>query len=288
MCEVRLGHAPNYNPLLLKVEASAIIAPMSLQVAAHQVEGYRVNTAVYEGPLDLLLQLIERAELDITTLALAQVTDQYLEYMKGLEEQSAAEVSGFLIIAARLVQIKSAALLPRPPIQVVEEEEDPGEALARQLITYKRFKELAHVLTQREESGLRTYLRVAPPAVKVEPRLDLSDVTMHDLLLAAREIFFSKPDLPALSRVVSMPRVTIREKIRIIVDALRSMGGGSFRSFLRQKGDRLEIVVTFLAMLELIKRQVVEASQEDLFGEIDVRSTGEWNDKDEAQLEFIE
>src|SRR5512133_1721217 len=126
---------------------------MNLQVAAHQVEGYRVNTPVYEGPLDLLLQLIERAELDITTLALAQVTDQYLAHMRKMQEadgsgQSAAEVSGFLVIAAR------------------------------QLLTYKRFKELAAALTARETAGLRTYLRVAQPAVKVEARLDINDLTL--------------------------------------------------------------------------------------------------------------
>jgi segregation and condensation protein A len=266
---------------------------MSLQVAAHQVEGYRVNTPVYEGPLDLLLQLIERAELDITTLALAQVTDQYLAHLREMqkvdaEAQSAAEVSGFLVIAARLLQIKSAALLPRVVIETVEEEEDPGEALARQLITYKRFKELSAVLAKREESGLRTYLRVAPPVIKFEARLDLSDLTLSDLTLAAYEILASKPDLPALSRVVSMPRVTIREKIRIILDGLRSLGGNTFHSFLKRRGDRLEVVVTFLAMLELIKRHVVEASQPDLFGEIEVKPTGDWNEEEDNQLEFIE
>lgn len=262
---------------------------MSLQVAAHQVEGYRVNTAVYEGPLDLLLQLIEHAELDITTLALAQVTDQYLAHLRSIGERNAAEVSGFLVIAARLVQIKSAALLPRPALQQPsEEEEDPGEALARQLIAYKRFKELAANLSRREEQRLQTYLRVAPPHVKVEARLDLSGISLVDLIQAARQIFFSQPDLPALSRVVSMPRVTIREKIRTIVNALRELGNTTFRNFLKRKGDRLEIVVTFLAMLELIKRRVVEASQPDMFGEIEIKSTGEWNEKEDTQLEFID
>ena len=109
---------------------------MNLQVAAHQVEGYQIHTPVFEGPLDLLLQLIERAELNITTLALAQVTDQYLAHLRLMKEQDAAEVSGFLVIAARLLQIKSAALLPRPAIeQAAVEEEDSGEALARQLDT---------------------------------------------------------------------------------------------------------------------------------------------------------
>jgi segregation and condensation protein A len=267
---------------------------MSLQVAAHQVEGYRVNTPVYEGPLDLLLQLIERAELDITTLALAQVTDQFLAHLKELqngnnERYTAAEVSSFLVIAARLLQIKSAALLPHIPIETAEEEEeDSGEALARQLITYKRFKELSGILLQREEAGLRTYLRVAPPVIKVEARLDLSNVTITDLARAAFEIFASKPDLPALSRVVAMSRVTIREKILTILNDLRGISNGTFSGFLRRRGDRLEIVVTFLAMLELIKRHVVEASQLDLFAEIEVTPTGDWEEAEDAQLEFIE
>lgn len=268
-----------------------IIAGVSLQVAAHQIEAYRVNTAVYEGPLDLLLQLIERTELDITSLALAQVTNQYLAYLRAMQDidQDAAEVSGFLVIAARLVQIKSAALLPRPAlIASTEEEEDPGEALARQLILYKRFKELAAFLSQREAAGLHTYLRVASPTVKVEARLDLSSLTLGDLVQAAREIFLGKPDLPALSRIVSAPRVTIREKIRSIVDSLRVYGMTTFLSFIKRRNDRLEIVVTFLAMLELIKRQVVEASQSEMFGDIELKSTGEWDDKEDAQLEFIE
>lgn len=268
---------------------------MSLQVAAYQVEGYRVHTPDYEGPLDLLLQLIERAELDITTLALAQVTDQYLAHLRQMQQenagaQDAAEVSGFLVIAARLLQIKSAALLPRPALDVdhSEEEEDPGEALARQLILYKRFKELAGVLSQREEAGLHTYLRVAPPAVKVEARLDLEKVTLANLIQAAREIFFSQPDLPALSRVVAAPRVTIREKIQMITRTLRTFPRSQFTRFLKHRGDRLETVVTFLAMLELIKRRVVEVSQPDLFGEIEVTATGEWDDQEENTLEFIE
>lgn len=274
---------------------SAIITPMTFQVAAHQVEGYRISTPVYEGPLDLLLQLIERAELDITTLALAQVTDQYLAHMRLMQQnedasgENAAEVSGFLVIAARLLQIKSAALLPRVTVEASDEpEEDPGEALARQLIIYKRFKELAAVLTERESAGLRTYLRVAPPVIKIEARLDLSGVTLNDLVLAAREIFEAAPNLPALSRVVAMPRVTIREKILIIVDSMRNLRRATFRNFLKQRGDRLEIVVTFLAMLELIKRHIVEAKQEDMFGEIDLVPTGEWDEKEDTQLEFIE
>ncbi len=267
---------------------------MSLQVAAHQVEGYRITTPVYEGPLDLLLQLIERAELDITSLALAQVTDQYLAHLRAMQsaeenQQDAAEVSGFLVIAARLAQIKSAALLPRIPLEALPtEEEDPAEALARQLIVYKRFKEIAVGLAQRESDGLRAYLRVAPPAVKVEGRLDLTGITPHDLIQAARATLLDRPSLPALSQVVAAPRITIREKIRAIIDILRRQGQARFAIFLKQRHDRLEVVVTFLAMLELIKRRMVDATQSELFGDIELKSTGEWDEKEDSQLDFIE
>jgi segregation and condensation protein A len=129
---------------------------------------------------------------------------------------------------------------------------------------------------------------VAAPTIKVEGKLDLSGVTLHDLLAAAREIFLSKPNLPALSRVVAAPRVTIREKIHAIVGTLRDYGRTTFSHFLKQKSDRLEVVVTFLAMLELVKRHVVSANQGELFGNIELTPTGEWDEKEDSQLEFIE
>lgn len=246
---------------------------MTLQVAGNQTTGYRISMELYEGPLDLLLDLIERAELDITKLALAQVTDQYLDYMKHLEVRNATEVSAFLVIAAKLIQIKSAALLPRPTLDPsLEPEEDTAEALARQLIIYKRFKELAGFIASREEAGLHTYLRLAPPAITVQAQLDLSDVTLEDLVAVAREIFFDRSNLPPLSQVVSMQRVTIREKIQTILSTLKTDGKASFRNLLSGNSTKVEVVVTFLAMLELIKRYMVEVEQDNLFGDIRVQS----------------
>ena len=240
---------------------------MSLQVAGHQTEGYRINTPVYEGPLDLLLDLIDKAELDITKLALAQVTDQYLDYFRDLADCNAAEVSAFLVIAARLVLIKSTALLPRPISPDHPVEEDDGEALAQQLIQYRRFKQLAAWLAGRENANLRTYLRLAAPAPRFEPRLDMEDITLEDLVGIAYQVFVGKADLPALSKVVSMQRITIREKIQAIIDILRREGSTSFRT-LSDSHTKLEIVITFLAMLELIKRSFIEVEQNDLFGDI--------------------
>ena len=261
---------------------------MSLNIAEHQTEKYQVTTNVYEGPLDLLLQLIERAELDITSLALAQVTDQYLEHIKLLENRDPEEVSAFLVIAARLIQIKSAALLPKQVVPSLnDEEEDPGEALARQLILYKRFKEIASNLREQEEQNLRTYLRLAPLDIKVEPTLDMSGITIEDLIQAARYALANKPSLTSLSKVVTMSRITIREKIYRILEVIKIKDSSTFKEMLSEK-NRVEIVVTFLALLELIKRHIVEAEQDQLFGDIQFRSAGEWNEEDINDIDFDE
>lgn len=262
---------------------------MDFQIAGHQTDGYKIDTEVYSGPLDLLLQLIEKAELDITRLALAQVTDQYLEYMHHLEIQDAAEVSAFLVIAAKLVQIKSAALLPKPVNPDLQVEEDPGESLARQLIIYKRFKELSKFLESREAAGLHTYLRLDTTAsLQIPSRLDISELTLEALVQAARDIFGSPNNLPPLSEVVSISRFTIRQKISTILDTLKKTGKLTFRSLLSEKGNRVEIVVTFLAMLELVKRHMIGATQPALFGDIELQPEGEIAALEDEELEFVD
>ena len=245
---------------------------------------YKVRTPVYEGPIDLLLDLIERAELDITALSLAMVTDQYLDYIHGLEQKDPNELSGFLVIAARLLQIKSEALLPRP---VVREpgEEDVGHALVDQLRLYKRFKEIGAWLDIRQQAGWRTYLRIAPPP-KIEPKLDPSSLTVEALLSAAQSVFARLPEKEPLASVIAAPRVTIREKIDLIAKALRGIEAASFRSLFGENPSRLEIVVTFLALLELVKRFRVQASQASLFSDIRMERLQEWGEEEQIDLEF--
>jgi segregation and condensation protein A len=256
---------------------------MELNVVSHQASGYTVTIPVYEGPLDLLLQLIEHAELDITAVTLAQVTNQYLAYIHQMLVP-AEEISAFLVIAAKLLQIKSEALLPRPPIRETGEE-DPGEALARQLRIYKRFKELSNWLDDRETRHLRNYLRVAPPP-KVEGRLDLSDVSLADLLAAAEGIFSDEAEKQALGTVISAPRVTIREKIAWIAERLGQNHHTTFSGLLGKKPTRLEIVVTFLALLELVKRYRVAARQNGLFTDIEIEKMEDWGKDEELEIEF--
>jgi segregation and condensation protein A len=248
-------------------------------------QNYTVQLPVYAGPLDLLLQLIERDELDITRVSLAQVTDQFLAYMKVLEQLSLADIADFLVIAARLILIKSEALLPRP-VERQPGEEDPGDELARQLIAYKRYKEIALLLHEREAAGLRTYLRLAPPP-KLEAKLDLSGVTPLHLLEAVRRALSLNPELAPLGTVVAPPKVTIRDQIRLIANTLRRDGGRtSFQRMLASAGSRMEVVVTFLAVLELIKRRKIEARQDQHFGDILLFAISDWKEEELAELEF--
>jgi segregation and condensation protein A len=259
---------------------------MSIDPASHQAHRYTVATPIFEGPLDLLLHLIERAELDITRLALAQVTDQYLEHLHTMSVLAAEEVSAFLVVAARLLQIKSEALLPRPPVHD-EGEEDPGEALARQLIEYRKYKKIAGWLSEREAAGLRTYLRLAPP-IRLDSPLDLNGMGIPDLVEAARQVLSRLDQRPELRIVVAPPRVTIRQKIGLIFKQLHQKGKETFLNLLREAHSRLEVVVTFLAMLELIKRQRVQVRQELLFGEIILEPAQDWNENEDFELEFGE
>ena len=245
---------------------------------------YTVHTAVYDGPLDLLLNLIERAELDITSVSLASVTDQYLAYINGLEQINADEISAFLVIAAKLLQIKSEALLPRPPARAPDEE-DSGQSLVDQLKLYKRFKEIGAWMNARQQADLRTFLRVAPPP-KVEPKLDLSNLTLEKLITAATEAFAKERNKQPLGVIIAPPRVTIREKIDMIAKMMKEVERASFRALLDPGASRLEIVVTFLAMLELVKRYRIHAHQEDLFSDIEINRMEDWQDDEEIDIEF--
>jgi segregation and condensation protein A len=235
---------------------------------------YQIATEIYSGPLDLLLQLIERAELDITRLSLAKVTDRYLEHLRSITVRDPIEVSAFLVMAARLVLIKSLVLLPRNQTTNAPLEEDPGELLARQLITYKRFKEIALVLRDRETQGLRTFLRMAPMP-KIPGKLKPGDYQVTDLVNAFANILTSSFQTHPLSEAVSISAITLRQKIDEIVVILQNTHHSTFQSLLPSSHTRLEIIVTFLALLELIKHHSILALQENPFEDIQLESEGE-------------
>ncbi len=237
---------------------------------------YQVRLAVFEGPLDLLLQLIERHQLDITTVALAQVADQYLEYIGLLPELDPDLLADFLVVAARLLLIKSRALLPKPPVAAEEEEEDDAEALARQLLEYKRFKEAATALRAREDAGLRSYVRTATPtraSLSAVPRLSLEGLTVADLADALRAVLARQaPGQPP--EVIAPMLWSITDKIAVIQRAIARTGTTSLSLLLRKVKSRVEAIVTFLALLELIKAREVKVSQDATFGEITISPNG--------------
>lgn len=271
------------------LDHSAIIADVTTFLGNYN-QNYRIETDVYQGPLDLLLELIEKAELDITKLALAKVTDQYLAYMENLETENPNEVSSFLVIASKLLQIKSQALLPKQAFGILEEdEEDLGEALAQQLIIYKKFKDISKWLSERELENLRTYLRVAPPPkINFQPKLDLTGITLDDLVQVASEIFSASEPLTNLDTVINLPKVTIKEKISAILSHLNLFHKSTFRDMVSNKKSKVELVVTFLALLELVKRHIIEANQSELFGEISLQSESEIDQDLELEVEFSE
>lgn len=251
---------------------------------ATQLSDYAVHLDTFEGPLDLLLRLIEKAELDITTIALATVTDQYLAYIRQLDEIHPDLLADFLVVAAKLILIKSRALLPKPPA-LEEDEEDVGQDLVRQLEEYRRFKAAALCLREREEQGLRSHVRAVHG--QLPPRqLAPGEVTLSQLLEALQRVLAVTPAAP-VSSVVSPVVISIADKIRAIENALLTSRRVHFTGLLMRSHSRVEIVVTFLAILELIKRGSIHAEQETLFGEIYLvpRSQGPAQPSSEAPAE---
>jgi len=231
---------------------------------------YRVELPIFNGPLDLLLHLIEREELDITAVSLVQVTGQYLVQVRQLGGQQMEHLIDFISIGARLVLIKSRALLPRPPaLPGGEDEEDPTEALLRQLRAYRRFKTAAQWLDQRQKRGWRTYLRVAPPP-QLEGHLDLTGIDA-DTLLEALQAILSRVETLEESLSVAQPRtITIDDQILRLRERLQRGRAFLFNDVLANPKDRTEIAVTLLALLELIKQREARAAQSRLFGPIEI------------------
>lgn len=231
--------------------------------------GYQVELELFQGPLDLLLKLIQQQALDITMVSLALVTDQYLAYLAALQERSAANLAEFLDIASRLLIIKSRALLPRPeqPSDQEDDAEEEEDDLVAQLREYKRYKEMAAHLRAIEEAGLRSYPRTAPPP-RLERRLAPGEASINDLVAALRKALDAQPLIHPVDEVIPPILVNINECIERILEQAQRHRRVRFSALMRAARHRLEIIITFLALLELIKQKKVRAVQERLFGEI--------------------
>ncbi|MBE2222777.1 MAG: segregation/condensation protein A [Anaerolineae bacterium] len=233
---------------------------------------YKIDLPEFAGPLDLLLHLIDRQELDITAISLIQITRQYLLQIEEMKKNRVEHLIDFLVVGARLSLIKSRALLPKIPALPGDEddEEDLAEALIRQLRQYKRFKQAATWLGEREEAGLRTYLRIAPPP-KLDTRLDLTGVTVESLITAVQSALDRAEDIEDSVSIIQPRRLTIEGQIKRLRYRLQQRQKFLFTDLLSGENSRVEISVTLLAVLELIKRHEATATQTQLFGPIEIQ-----------------
>jgi segregation and condensation protein A len=247
----------------------------------------KIELPVFSGPLDLLLHLIDRSELDITAVSLAKVTAQYLAQVEALKQNRIEQLVDFLVIGAQLLLIKSRALLPKPPAilsKEAEEEEDPAEALARRLRLYKQFKEAASWLNQRDAQGYRTYLRVvAGSPIRREGGIDLAGMTVMGLHTAVVEALRRTEKLEESINVATPPRYTIEGQLSRLRQLLRHHERISFQELLSPEVSRSELSVTLLATLETVKRREAITYQPVMFGPIEIIRAQEENPTSEAE-----
>lgn len=239
----------------------------SLTLSAEGNSGaFQLKLPVFEGPLDLLLFLIEREQLDITAVSLVQVTDQYLRYLRSGEQIDSYALAEFIAIGAKLIYLKSRALLPRP-LPPEEDEEDISDDLVRRLREYRQFKVAAGWLKDVEARGLRAYPRLAPvTGVPVPTGLD--GVTADLLFQIVQEVLNKQPEETVEEVIVKRTEYTVEDKIAVLSALIVEKERLSFRSFISACRSRLEVIVAFLAVLELIKGLRLTAQQDKLFADI--------------------
>ncbi len=255
---------------------------------------YRVTLSAFEGPIDLLLQLIERTKLDITQIALAQIADQYLTHVRSLEAPEPRALAEFVALAARLLLIKSRTLLP-PPIRAETAEtsslEDDAEALTRQLREYQRYKQAALRLQEWQAQGRQTFVRTAVPTLPILPTVAWNDTrhyTLANLTAAWEQRMQLLQTTAAASPLPLPPRLTVAEVVQHIRDRLGRQAWFSFEDWLALTCTRQEIVVSFWAVLELLKRRVIMIEQAVLFGPISIGRGTAWNTGQISELDGID
>ena len=236
------------------------------------LEAYPIRLQNFEGPLDLLLYLIRKNELNIYDIPIALVTEQYLQYIELMQELNLDVAGEFLVMAATLIHIKSRTLLPRPPTEaeLAAEEEDPREALVRRLIEHQRFKAAAELLHERETVRSAQWTRSDASVADVtgedvEPELE---VDLFTLLAAFRGVLDRARQRP---RVLLPPeQISIESRIDVLLTRLSETEACGFEDLFGDVSSRGDLIVTFLALLEMIRLKLVRIFQAGPFGEIRV------------------
>jgi segregation and condensation protein A len=228
----------------------------------------KVKVAQFEGPLDLLLSLIEQRQLDVTQIALAEVTEQFLQYIKQLQDLDPTTLADYLAIAAKLLVIKSKAILPS--LEIEQEEEDAGVDLEARLILYKQFKEVAKLLKKLDNRRKQSWTR----GVTFEERINFypdPNITTTELHRAILGVLTQLKELDNLPKAKIKEAISIQEKINHLQGVLGEQIETSLSDLLKTAKNKDEVIVTFLALLELIKQRIFSAEQETLFAEVVIK-----------------
>ena len=232
---------------------------------------YRVHLSQFSGPLDLLLHLVDKAEVDIKDIFVSEITSEFLEYLKEIDELDMEQASSFLTVAATLVYMKSRSLFPPAPKEE-EEEEDPGELLIRQLREYKTFKEASETMRELAHEAARMHSKL-PEEFPVPPaEIILKDTTTQKLFEAMLSALNrgEEPEKRETLHEVTADAFTIRSCSRRVRDVLRSNNGKTCFEELTEGASKMEIIVTFMALLEMISCGEIRLSQERYCGRIDI------------------
>ena len=247
---------------------------------------YKVKLQSFEGPFDLLVYLIENAEMSIYDIRISEITNQYLEYLKAMEESDINVATEFMVLASTLIEIKSKMILPRMSVEgQVLEEEDPRADLVERILDYKRFKKAAEILQERQERSQHIFEK---PQEDISEYLENPDEYLSlDLkqFASAFSLFIQKKQKVEAVRKhytrIERERSTMEGRIRMILGTVRRKIGQifSFRELVPNKDDRYDVVVTFMSLLEMAMERVIRIDQKSLYGDIEV-SAGERVDED--------
>lgn len=251
-------------------------------------EEYKVDLDVFEGPLDLLLYLIRKDEVDIYNIPIERITTQYMEYLSVMRMLDLNIAGEFIVMAATLMMIKSRMLLPvdERTEEEEEEEEDPRWDLVRQLVEYKKFKDIANQLQEREFYQENVFAFGGKSAVAIEPEdpgLGLQDVGLFDLIAAFNEVLKKAP--PEQLGEIAGDRYTVADKIDHVLQTVRNGGSLRFSRMFGQMASRNEIICTFLALLELLRLRQIVAVQDAHFGDIVINRSDAVDDPDSGPIE---
>ncbi|MFT6180692.1 MAG: segregation and condensation protein A [Akkermansiaceae bacterium] len=241
----------------------------------HPVESpdYKVSLEIFEGPLDLLLYLIKKDEVDIYDISLERVTTQYLDYIETFKLLNIDLASEFISMAANLMYIKSRTLLPKreQPPEDDAEEDDPRWELIRQLIEYKKFKDAAGFLHRREVEQEQIFAHTPPKENKPidEEPVPLAEASIFDLIRAFQNVLKRFDEARDFGDIVD-DRFTVNDKIEFLMTALKPGESMSLQELFKQASSKIEVIVTFLALLELMKMNQFRARQTGLLGIIEI------------------